>query len=140
MYEEVSINANGDRVSKIFLGRLPTTRYQGSVWTQTVTQPIEAIVNDTTAQAWFGFERNAFTQDYVQDQDEAALVLQNRRAQALAQKVEVVRPDGPATVGDTVFLNVPEQGISRRFLIVGKRRDWTGYLPRATYQLEARAA
>lgn len=135
-YEEITHDADGNRVARIFLGRVPTTRYQSSTWTRLLTQPLEVVIEDPLAEAWFGFQKETLEHEYVQDDVEALRVLHARRRRAMALKVQVTRIDTMAQRGDTVDFTSEEDGISGRFLIVDRIRDWSNILPVVTYVME----
>lgn len=131
--------AKGREVNLI-LGNLPITDYEASVWTRITTQPLELVVEDALAEAWFGFSRETISHDYVQTLDEARAVIRRRRQRLLSQKAIVTRVDnGLVQRGDTVYLYAPNEGIAGRFIITAISRTWGGAadpVPRATYVLE----
>jgi len=139
-WEEISYKADGTRVSQIFLGRAPTTRYKSSSWTRLLSQPIEVVVEDPLALAWFGYERETLQHEYVQNAEEALLVIRDRRRRAMGHKCELTRREHMAKRGDTIDLSIPEHGISGRWIVVDRQRDWSSIMPVATYTLEKWAA
>lgn len=139
-WEQITYAADGSRTSQIFLGRAPTTRYKSSSWTRLLSQPIEVVVDDPLALAWFGAERETLQSEFIQDADEALLVIRDRRKRAMAPKCEFTRCEHPAKRGDTVDLSIPEHGISGRWIITDRQRNWSSIMPTATYTLERWAA
>lgn len=136
-YEEVQYPAEGGRVVRLFQGTLPITRFEGSVWTSLRMQPYEAVVDDATALAWFGFSRETLNLEYAQSVEEALTVIAHRRRRALARKYSIERVDHAANVGDTVRFISLDDGIDDRCIVVAKTRSWSGPLPMASYELEA---
>lgn len=135
-YEEITYGPNGGRVAKLYLGRLPTTRYKSSTWTRLLTQPIEVVVDDPLALAWFGEEKEVLQHEYCQDSAEAIRVIQGRRRRAMAPELTIVRPATMARKGDTVHFVSEEDGIDQRFIVVDRQPDWTSPMPVFTYVLE----
>lgn len=138
-YEEIVEDAEGRRTPRLISGRLPLPRFQTSPWTSLVQQPFERVLDDTTAEAWWGFSRAVVDSEYVQSVDEARDVAVRRRNRLLAHQHQVTRPRTLARPGDTVLLVDPRSGIHGRCLVTQLRETWD-LAPRtqvlATYTLE----
>lgn len=138
-YEEIVVNEEGTRTPRLISGRLPLPRFQTSPWTSLVQQPYEQVLDDTSAESWWGFARSVVDSEYVQSVVEARDVAARRRGRLLAHQHQVTRPVTLARPGDTVLLVDPRAGIHGRCLITQRRETWD-LAPRtqvlATYTLE----
>ena len=105
-------------VREILSGRVPQPRYKASSWTYLAQQPIELIVDDPVAEAWFGFRRETVQNDSIQSLEEAQLVMRNRRARKLCYRVTVARNESHLRIGSTVFLVHPDRSLAHRGLMV----------------------
>jgi hypothetical protein len=138
-YEEIVEDAEGRRTPRLITGRLPLPRFQTSPWTSLIQQPFEQVLDDTTAEAWWGFSRTVIDSESIQSLEEARAVAARRRSRLLAHQHQVTRPVTLARPGDTVLLIDRRSGIHGRCLITHLRETWT-LAPRtqvlATYILE----
>jgi hypothetical protein len=138
-YEEIVEDEDGRRTPRLITGRLPLPRFQTSPWTQLLQQPFEEVLDDATAEAWWGFSRQVIDSEYVQSLAEARALVLRRRARLLAHQHQVTRPSTLARPGDTVLLVDPRAGIHARCLVTHLRETWD-LAPRtqvlATYTLE----
>jgi hypothetical protein len=138
-YEEIVEDEEGRRTPRLVTGRLPLPRFQSSPWTSIVQQPFEEVLDDPTAEVWWGFSRQVVDSEYVQSLAEARDIGLRRRARLLAHQYQVTRPRTLARPGDTVLLVDPRSGIHGRCLVTHLRETWD-LAPRtqvlATYTLE----
>jgi len=120
-------------------GRPPRPRFRASTWTQTVQAPLEVLLEDPAAAAWWGGETLVIDQPYVQNRTEGEAVARRRRKRAVRIQHTVVRPVCQVRPGQTVLLLDPRSGIAHRCLVVTLKETWT-LAPRpqilATYTLE----
>lgn len=119
-YEQVG--ADGE--TTLVAGRAPVPRYQGSPWTVLRQQPLEVLLDDPTAEAWFGPQTEALTNEYVQSVEEARALIARRRRRKLAHTHEVAAPRQPARCGDTVRMVSPGHGLDARCLVTRLRETW----------------
>lgn len=117
-YEKVTREAGKPPVRETLTGRVPQPRYKASAWTYLAQQPIELIVDDPVAEAFFGFKRETVQNDSIQSLEEAERVVRNRRARALAYRVTVARNESHLRLGSTVFLKHPDHSLAHRGLMV----------------------
>jgi hypothetical protein len=137
-YEEVADAGDGAQ-RRLVMGRAPRPRYRASAWTQTVQEPLEVVLADATAEAWWGASTEIVTVDAAQSAEEALAVAQWRRSRKLAYFHSVVRPVCAIRPGQTVLLLDPRSGISHRCLVAKLSERWIlGPRPQilATYTLE----
>jgi len=137
-YEELTDDGTGAR-PRLVMGRAPRPRYRQSTWTTLSQQPIEVILEDNTAAAWWGPQAEVLTLDYVQTLEEAHAVAKRRRSRKMAITHTVIRPICPVKPGATVHLIDPRTGIHHRCLVTRLTERWS-LSPRpqilATYTLE----
>lgn len=117
-YEKVTREAGKPPVRETLSGRVPQPRYKASAWTYLAQEPIELIVDDPVAEAFFGFKRETIQNDSIQSLEEAQRVVKNRRARALAYRVTVARNESHNRLGSTVFLKHPDHSLMHRGLMV----------------------
>jgi hypothetical protein len=125
----------GGRRARIYLGTLPSTLYGASIWTDLVMQPVELVVDDSTALELFGFQSQAILHEYVQSEPEGRMVIDWRRKPRMAPKLEIVRPNDAAVPGSTVRVIDPESGVDQRLIVIRKAYRTTGPALIATYLL-----
>ena len=117
-YEKVTREAGKPPVRETLSGRVPQPRYKASAWTYLAQQPIELVIDDPVAEAWFGFKRETVQNDSIQSLEEAERVVRNRRSRALAHRVTVARNESHNRLGATVFLKHPDHSLMHRGLLV----------------------
>ena len=137
-YEKVTREAGKPPVRETLSGRVPQPRYKASAWTYLAQQPIELVIDDPVAEAWFGFKRETVQNDSIQSLEEAARVVRNRRSRALAHRVTVARNESHNRLGATVFLKHPDHSLMHRGLLVeaNTRRSRPQPSQTATYVFE----
>jgi hypothetical protein len=137
-YEELTDDGTGAR-PRLVMGRAPRPRYRQSTWTTLTQQPIEVVLEDSTAAAWWGPQAEVLTLDYLQSLEEAQSVARRRRARKMAITHTVVRPICQVKPGATVHLIDPRTGLHHRCLVTRLQERWA-FTPRpqilATYTLE----
>lgn len=124
LYEEIVEDEEGRRTPRLVSGRLPLPRFQTSPWTAMLQRPLEDVLDDTTAEAWWGFARTVVDSEYAQDLAEAHAMALRRRSRLLAHKHQVTRPRTLARPGDTVLLVDPRSGVHGRCLVAQLRETW----------------
>jgi hypothetical protein len=138
-YEEIVEDGEGRRTPRLVAGRLPLPRFRTSPWTSLLQQPFDLVLDDATAEAWWGFSRVVVDSEYAQSLEEARAIAARRRSRLLAYTHEVTRPPTLARPGDTVLLADRRSGIHGRCLVTQMRETWT-LAPRtqvlASYTLE----
>lgn len=136
-YEEVTYGPEG-RQAKVLTGRVPSPGYRSSPWTELRQAPVEAVLEDATLEAWFGFRRRILQNDYVQTLEEARDLLAREKERELAWKLTVDRAEATAEVGQTIFVRHPEHGLAARAMVteVQTRREPRTGEASATYRLE----
>jgi hypothetical protein len=137
-YEELVDDGTGAR-PRLVMGRAPRPRYRQSTWTTLTQQPIEVVLEDGTAAAWWGPQAEVLTLDYLQSLEEAHAVAKHRRSRRMAITHTVIRPICQVKPGATVHLIDPRTGIHHRCLVTRLQERWA-FTPRpqilATYTLE----
>jgi hypothetical protein len=137
-YEELTDDGTGAS-SRIVMGRAPRPRYRQSTWTTLVQRPIEVLLEDPVAAAWWGPADEVLTLEYTQTLDEALAVARRRRSRRMAHVYTVIRPVCPIRPGATVLLVDPRSGIESRCLVTRCSERWS-FAPKpqilATYILE----
>ncbi|HEX4954808.1 MAG TPA: hypothetical protein VF017_15555 [Thermoanaerobaculia bacterium] len=136
---EAATSANGQpRQAEVIEGRLPKARYRVSPWTLLQQQPVDAVVDDPRAFAWFGFRRAQLQSDHVQSLDEALAWVLREIAREGATVITITRPLTLARVGETVLLGLPSFGLLARGVITRVTARVTLEPPEAlgTYRLE----
>jgi len=137
-YEELTDDGTGAR-PRLVMGRAPRPRYRQSTWTTLTQQPIEVVLEDETAAAWWGPQAEVLTLEYVQSLEEAQAVAKRRRARKMAITHTVIRPICQVKPGATILLIDPRTGCNHRCLVTRLQERWV-FTPRpqilATYTLE----
>src|SRR6185436_3905549 len=137
-YEEITDEGTG-AVARLVMGRAPRPRYRSSPWTRLTQTPIEIVLEDPTAAAWWGPSTEILPLDYIQSPEEALAVAKRRRARRLAFVHTVIRPICQVKPGATVLLIDPRTGLNHRCLVTRLQERWS-LSPRpqilATYTLE----
>ncbi len=137
-YEEITDEGTG-AVARLVMGRAPRPRYRASSWTRLQQTPIEIVLEDATAAAWWGTSTEILPLDYIQSPEEALAVAKRRRARRLAFVHTVIRPITHTKPGDTIHLIDPRTGLNHRCLVTRLQERWS-LSPRpqilATYTLE----
>lgn len=140
LYEETGEDAEGPRTPILVSGRTPLPRFKASSWTRMTQAPLELLLEDSTALAWFGDSSEVVSLEFVQDLSEALAVADRRRARKMALTHDVVRPVTLARPGATVLLVHPETGINHRALVTKLKETWSlsrnGVSVLASYTLE----
>ncbi len=137
-YEEITDEGTGAS-TRLVMGRSPRPRYRASSWTRLTQTPIEIVLEDATAAAWWGPSTEILPLDYIQSPEEALAVAKRRRARRLAITHTVIRPITHTKPGDTIHLIDPRTGLNHRCLVTRLQERWS-LTPRpqilATYTLE----
>ena len=109
---------------RTLLGGRPLPAFLASPWTRLSQEPLEILVEDPTAEQWFGAEVRVLQSEHVLSTAEGLAVVERSRHRALAPGVEITRPVTFADVGDTVELVDPPSGAFARGLVVSVRETW----------------
>jgi hypothetical protein len=137
-YEEITDDGTGAK-TRLVMGRAPRPRYRQSTWTTLLQTPIELLLEDPVAAAWWGPSTEVLTLDHAQNLEEAHRIAEHRRARRLAITHTVIRPISPIRPGATVLLIDPRTGLQNRCLVTRLTETWR-LTPRpqilATYTLE----
>jgi hypothetical protein len=122
----------------VLTGRVPSPGYRSSPWTELRQAPVEAVLEDATLEAWFGFRRRILTDEYVQSVEEARDLLAREKARELSWKLTLDRAEAIAEVGQTILVRHPEHGLAARAMVteVQTRREPRTGEASATYRLE----
>lgn len=106
------------------LGGRPLPAFLASPWTRLRQEPLEVVIDDPTAEAWFGREARVLQSDHVLSTAEGLAVVERARRRALAFKVAITRPVSFVEIGDTVEVLDPPSGTFARALVVSISETW----------------